>query len=379
MQDGERDDAISIEPPVRLTGLARLTSETSSVSNSEANAGQEGIWTDRVEREAKLPAAPAERTRQEPSVPGAVSVPGINASSQEESRIGRGKMDVEAPAVPATPNPSQELSYTESRSTLSHEGVTSRQEDAGDLADEETAEVLTASEGTSGQGFPILAELAPNEEDVARRVTERLEAKLAKHVEREIMNRISAEQERQVITAAAVEVEDEDESDERICGMSRNCWYLFLLIAVCLTAGIVVAVMFVTKEKGEQIPIESPTPAPATKKGSDRFRDLVDLIGPLVTKDVGLFEDETTTEYMALKWIADEDQWNAMADIESTPTQIWVERYALVVFVLSTNGRRWGEQAGFLQPTSVCDWFNADFSYGVRCDELFVSNLFLGT
>ena len=243
VQDGEGDDAISIEPPVRLTGLARLTSETSSVSNSEANAGQEGIWTDRVEREAKLPAAPAERTRQEPSVPGAVCVPGINAS-QEESRIGRGKMDVEAPAVPATPNPSQELSYTESRSTLSHEGVTSRQ-DAGDLADEETAEVLTAAEGSSGQSFPILAELAPNEEDVARRVTERLEAQLAKHVEREIMNRIGVEQERQVITAAAVEVEDE--SDERICGMSRNCWYLFLLIAACLTAGIVVAVMFVTK------------------------------------------------------------------------------------------------------------------------------------
>jgi hypothetical protein len=107
---------------------------------------------------------------------------------------------------------------------------------------------------------------------------------------------------------------------------------------------------------------------------SEKMKNLMDLIGPTVTSNTELFQDPKTPQYAALEWLADIDEWNTGIDIDSLPLQVWVERYVLALLYLSTNGNSWSTEFDFLHSSSVCEWSNRDLE-GVICDGLYVTEL----
>jgi hypothetical protein len=107
---------------------------------------------------------------------------------------------------------------------------------------------------------------------------------------------------------------------------------------------------------------------------------LSEKITPLAT-----LKDITTPQYMAAKWIADQDDYGI--DIPDDPTNVddsydFVQRYVMAVFYYALGGDEWQDDYGFLSPTPVCDWnepLSPDttpdgndpqfWNLGVTCDE----------
>jgi hypothetical protein len=79
--------------------------------------------------------------------------------------------------------------------------------------------------------------------------------------------------------------------------------------------------------------------------------------------DVEALQDESSPQFLALRWLADNDP--AVLDLDSTPTL--VERYTLAVLYFATSGEGWGDQSNFLSATSVCLWNNG--LRGAVCNE----------
>jgi hypothetical protein len=76
--------------------------------------------------------------------------------------------------------------------------------------------------------------------------------------------------------------------------------------------------------------------------------------------------DPETVQFLALEWLADEDP--AQLDIQETPLETFLERYALAVLFLGTSGTSWDDSLGFLNSADVCEWNDNDMR-GVYCDE----------
>jgi hypothetical protein len=53
--------------------------------------------------------------------------------------------------------------------------------------------------------------------------------------------------------------------------------------------------------------------------------------------------------------VTDTDTWVPPTSAVNSES-LWIERYALAVFYLSTGGANWNGNAGWLTPTSVCGW-----------------------
>jgi hypothetical protein len=122
----------------------------------------------------------------------------------------------------------------------------------------------------------------------------------------------------------------------------------------------------------------APTASPASPAiFSEKMKKMLDLIGPTVTSNTEFLQDPKTPQYAALEWLADIDEWNTDIDIDSLPLQVWVERYVLAVLYLSTKGNSWSTAFNFLQNTSVCEWSNMKWEEGVICDGLYVKALCL--
>jgi hypothetical protein len=327
-----------------------------------------------------------------PAVPGAIRVAGINTTTtttnnnnhhnprrEEEERNQKEANDARV-----------HIASGQGDVVAQYPSMNNNDSKAGDAV----VHLETGMEEGYGTTFvPIAAELAPDDDDVAKRVADCLQTELAEHLEREVAERMKKERELQVV-AEAVEVkpsadEDPDENeveDDEICGNTRKCCCLLLVIGFLLVAtGVAVAVVFATTpspitmamaptDPPTVVPTDAPTNAP-TRYTSERFQFLLDLIGPTVTSNIQFLQDPETPQYAALEWMADVDEWNL--DINSLPLQLWVERYVLVLFYLSTNGKTWREQYNFLQETSVCEW--SELNEGVICDGLYVTELNFGT
>jgi hypothetical protein len=130
-----------------------------------------------------------------------------------------------------------------------------------------------------------------------------------------------------------------------------------LLIIVGVVVGFVVAL----GGKDGDPPTMAPTASPTISK----FTQLLDIIGA-VTSDIELLQDPTTFQYEALDWLANADTWEV--DIDSVPSQVFVERYVVALLYLSTNELSWINGYKFLSPTSVCEW-NISGETGVACNE----------
>ena len=80
---------------------------------------------------------------------------------------------------------------------------------------------------------------------------------------------------------------------------------------------------------------------------------VLDVLSPY-----GPFDDEDE----AMIWLADIDTWEP-PDSPSSPEVLWLERYVLGFFFVSTNGNAWKNKSGWLSASSICNgWF------GVTCN-----------
>jgi hypothetical protein len=88
--------------------------------------------------------------------------------------------------------------------------------------------------------------------------------------------------------------------------------------------------------------------------------------------DAEALQDDSSPQFRALRWLANED--TAVLDLDSISTVILVERYALAVLYFVTNGEGWRDQGDFLSASSVCEWNNRqtqghDSITGLLCNE----------
>ena len=69
---------------------------------------------------------------------------------------------------------------------------------------------------------------------------------------------------------------------------------------------------------------------------------------------IGDLQNSSSTQYLALDWMADNDSASGQADLSSDQL---VERFVLVVLYYATGGINWPYQGNFLSPFSnICNW-----------------------
>jgi hypothetical protein len=248
-------------------------------------------------------------------------------------------------------------------------------------------------------GIPIAAELAPDDDEIERRMQERLHKELAKRRE-------------QHVVAEAVQIDEEHSlsvGNRSVAGhismhsvpdraptlgphpvtYLKNRRKLYILVGgviclVVLVAGVIGGVV-ANNNNGSEAPPPTMGPTVAT---TDSYQDMVDTIGSMVASDSSIFYESTdAVQYMAMDWLANSDSW---ASAEMRDPEELTERYALAVLYFATDGRKWAEQFSFLTDASVCVWndgtdvwaseISAQDGFGVYCrPDGFVQQIYLRT
>jgi hypothetical protein len=115
-------------------------------------------------------------------------------------------------------------------------------------------------------------------------------------------------------------------------------------------------------------PTKAPTAAPTA---CARLDCLVEILLQNEVADAEALQDDSSPQFLALRWLANNDP--AVLDLDSTSTVILVERYVLVVLYFATGGEGGLNVLSFLTASSVCEW------KGVSCngDDLVIA-LILG-
>ena len=96
-------------------------------------------------------------------------------------------------------------------------------------------------------------------------------------------------------------------------------------------------------------PSATPTSLPSSFPTESQLGAFADILLPGV--DLSLL-DQTSSQYMALQWIAEEDPKGMLA-VETTEL---VERFSLATFYYATNGMEWTSDLLWLSETHHCDW-----------------------
>jgi hypothetical protein len=115
-----------------------------------------------------------------------------------------------------------------------------------------------------------------------------------------------------------------------------------------------------------------------------RLQAVQDFLSVKITP-VAKFKDITSPQYLASKWIADQDDFDM--EIPDDPENVddsydFVQRYVMAVIYYALGGDEWQDDYGFLSPSPVCDWNEAApvdtipdgndpnfWFFGVTCDE----------
>jgi hypothetical protein len=225
------------------------------------------------------------------------------------------------------------------------------------------------SNGGDGLTVPIVAEIVPNDEEMARR----LEAEMKEKVKMEVDARLERERKSQVV-AEAVYLEDSKLSGE---GRFSTRLKLTVLAVVCIVIIIIAVTAAVVSGNNDEL-LTTVTPAPTSSPTfvvSDEFKEMVDAIGGTVTSDPTVFQNKSTAQYAAMNWLANEDTYFVDVSLDSLDSRVLVERYVMAVFYFATSGASWRNQYSFLTPISVCSWSAPNLVAGVWCDD----GIFLST
>jgi hypothetical protein len=104
-------------------------------------------------------------------------------------------------------------------------------------------------------------------------------------------------------------------------------------------------------------PSQSSTPTKAATAAPTACTNLDCLAKILLQNEVAdaeALQDASSPQFLALRWLANED--NAVLDMDSTPTDILVERYVLAVLHFATSAEGGLNGLNFLTASSVCEW-----------------------
>jgi hypothetical protein len=112
---------------------------------------------------------------------------------------------------------------------------------------------------------------------------------------------------------------------------------------------------------------------------NSRFEVLVQLFRDKNVSQEAVSRDESTPQHAALDWLANEDL--ARLDLETTPNDILIERFVMVLLYVSTGGWDWSYPLRFLRDTNVCDWYSYKHDRGIICneDQTSVTGINIGT
>ena len=243
--------------------------------------------------------------------------------------------------------------------------------------------------------IPIAAELAPDDDEIERRMQERLRKELEKR-------------QKEHVVAEAIQIDEEQSlavvGDRSVAGhvsmasapspptpesSSKSRRKLYIAVGVVCLVVIVAGIIGGVVARNNDSKTPAPTMGP-TVVTTDSYKDMVDTIGSIVSSDtVVFFESTETVQYMAMDWLANKDTW---ASAEVREPELLAERYALVVLYFATDGPRWAEQYSFLSNSSACLWNDGTDEwaseltaqvgqgYGVFCKPSgFVQEIHLGT
>ena len=240
--------------------------------------------------------------------------------------------------------------------------------------------------GTADGPTPLVAHLAPDEDEVAARITQ----DVTRRLQEEVAARAQEEMRRQAPAVQAVPMAEKNiEEDDERSGSRKWC---YLGTALVVVIGIVIGVVLGTRSPPSPEPTPTtppvapstvpPTPEPTTAPPtaaprSERFEQIYGLIGKDIASDPSVLRDPDTNQFKALEWLADVDE--AALEFMALPKQVLVERYVLALLYVATNGKAWDDSFGFMGAGSVCDWssYNDDVEIvvGVTCDGPWVSDL----
>jgi hypothetical protein len=271
---------------------------------------------------------------------------------------------------------------------------------------------------------PVIAELAPGQDEVA----ELLRIGIAAQLSKEVADQLQAERQKTVIVDA-VQVEKTEEST--CCGMTRSkpCCIIFIVIFLLVVVGVVGAIVGIVMALGgdddngssEERAVAAPTSAPITSNPSaflrmtqrptpspthlptprptalptgqptpqptysptpqptiSRLPILLNRIGTTLAPDgdMSLLTNPGTRQYEALQWLANSDPANL--PLETTAIRILVERYTVALLYFSTGGTSWWDQHNFLSADTVCNWNDGnDWGDGIFCIGPLVHVIFL--
>ncbi|CAJ1934439.1 unnamed protein product [Cylindrotheca closterium] len=254
---------------------------------------------------------------------------------------------------------------------------------------------------------PIVAQLAHDDvDDIAARVTERLERRMTERLKHEVEARMALERAannqnqleqapvtRQVassdgtppqpqpnIQTAEEAPELEDDDNFKVCGIRRTCWGLLLITLFLFMVATLLSMYFYygdnNRPKSPDFKLRPPTVSPTIGPSSeDEWTRILDRIGDTIAMDmdVAVFDDESTTQYKALDWLVFDDAYQAGESWRLSDQEL-VERYAVAVIYFEGLGRTWNRQSNFLEAVPVCEWNNGlsskdENSEGVYCSD----------
>ncbi|KAG7343129.1 RHS repeat-associated core domain containing protein [Nitzschia inconspicua] len=373
-------------PP--LVPLARMPSVGKSVTSNNNNFNDNDDGSSFVT--PPLPSPPQRMLRQ--STPGAISVPGVNATAENEEQHDNLLTDDD------NDNHNQFLQSPSSALTP---------------AEQRPSTFSQSSYGSIPDSPPIVAELASTtlsyDEDLEDRIAERLEAQMTARLQQEVDRRLSQERRQHAIaevveptksklshhttlageqrnehngngqTATMMAMHVHEEENFKICGIRRTCWGMILCVLMLfIIGGVVGTILWLGREDDvitapTQAPTTnlpttiSPSETPTTPLVDRRWDYLITELGPSIVPvnfdPMEYFSDPSTPQYEALVWMAATD---LDTNVFETPRVILVERYVLATLFFSTGGpANWTEPLNFLSSESVCDW-NSDMK-GAFC------------
>lgn len=349
--------------------------------------------------------------------PGAVAVRGIPPISQQQQAN-----RIHTPGATTTERLQQYRSY-QPRSQMPNPNYYGDYDDDCDIdleqppqqqhQPQQTQQRFSVSFDNSLDEFPIVAELAPDEESVADRVARRLKVQLKEELE----NRWQEQQEqpRPSVLAQAVPMEPTDadvyvdssshssstSENFKICFVRRRSWGALLALLLIPLVGTCVGVVYFlsgftnSKSGASSLDPSTMVPTPPTKDDTvlnhsdwNRLHGIIVEAASRINYE-GLLQDPKTPQYAALQWMILHDDFSFIILHSGKPNnpiynQTLVERYALSVLYYTTNGQRWKTKIDFLSPSSsVCDWNNGiqegSDVLGVYCDGTVVTNLRLAS
>ncbi|KAL3928103.1 MAG: hypothetical protein SGBAC_012792 [Bacillariaceae sp.] len=266
---------------------------------------------------------------------------------------------------------------------------------------------------------PIVAQLAHDDvDDIAARVTERLERRMTERLKREVEARMAFERASQLEQAPVTThhvassdgtptqppqpvIQRAEEAPPResiladdnfkICGIRRTCWGLLLTALFLLMAAAVLSMYFYYSENSFNRPktpdfkVRPPTTSPTLLPSlEDEWIRIMNRIGDTIVMDMDMdvFDDESATQHKAFSWLVYDDLYQSGESWELSDQEL-VERYALAVIYFEGLGRTWNRQVSFLEEVPVCEWNNGISSQdenaeGVYCSDDSVTYLQLG-